>query len=82
MLKSNIFSDFIKKNNINDLDNFRAVQDLSSLENKIRSKNKITKEFQETEREITKIANQIAQKEEKLNKLNERVNSIKGFSDK
>lgn len=43
MLKSKIFKDFISKNKIKDLDNFRSLQDLSSLENTIRLRAKITK---------------------------------------
>ena len=42
MLKSKIFSEFIKKNNIS-IENFRSVQDLSSLEDGIRLKNKSNK---------------------------------------
>ncbi len=46
MLKSHIFSDFLKKSNISDLDSFRSVQDLSSLEEIIKAKHKYTKELQ------------------------------------
>lgn len=42
MFQSKIFSEFMKKNNIN-IETFRSVQDLSSLEDTIRLKNKYNK---------------------------------------
>lgn len=50
MLKSNIFEEFLKKNQIDSLEHFRSVQDLSSLEDVIKKKNKYTKELQELQR--------------------------------
>lgn len=46
MMKSNIFEDFLKRNNIDNLEQFRSVQDLSSLEEVIKAKTRFTKELQ------------------------------------
>jgi len=50
MLGSKIFTDFLKKNNISNLDSFRSLEDLSSLETKMKQKSKYIKEIEELDR--------------------------------
>jgi hypothetical protein len=76
MLSSKIFTDFIKRNKINDLDSFRSLEDISSLEAKMKYKNKTSKDIEETEKELAKITSSLDSKEERLNKLSERVNNV------
>lgn len=50
MLKSKIFSNFLDRNKIDRISQFRSVLDLSSLEINIKKKSKILKEQQDYDR--------------------------------
>lgn len=62
MLSSKIFTDFVKRNKIKDLGEFRSLEDLSSLEGKMKQKNKAAKDMEETDREIAKVKGSLAAK--------------------
>lgn len=75
MLGSKIFTDFLKKNKISSLDSFRSLEDFSSLEAKMKKRSKVARELEETEREIAKVTTNLAAKQERLARLDAKVNS-------
>jgi transcription elongation factor GreA-like protein len=59
MMSSKIFTDFIKKHKIAGLENFRSMEDLSSLEKNMKQRNKLVKELQDFDAEISKMSKQL-----------------------
>lgn len=55
MLDSSIFTRFLKKNKIDNLDSFLTLGNLAGFEEKIKQKNKVNREIDEISREIMKI---------------------------
>lgn len=55
MLDSSIFTGFLKKNKIDNLDLFLTLGNLAGFEEKIKQKNKVNREIDEISREIMKI---------------------------
>lgn len=75
MLDSSIFTDFLKRNNINNLDSFLTLGNLAGFEEKLKQKNKVNREIDEISREIVKIESNVHIKKEKHTKIYEKMNS-------
>jgi hypothetical protein len=75
MLDSSIFTEFLKRNKIDNLDSFLTLGNLTGFEEKIKQKNKVNREIEEISREIIKIEANVNGKKEKHTKIYEKVNS-------